>query len=309
MTFKEQVIEKANFTKVLVEKNSPQLLLGSGIVLGIAAVLLAIKSTKDGYEEQKDIHEENLLDAESYLEETDDNESYKRILLKSNIYYAASLTELYLPTIVVGSLSIASLIWSHRILTARNATLSSMYAATALAYKAYRARVREELGEDVDDYFATMKPREGKELKVVEGGKQKAVDFWEEDKDLPGEIVDYDTAMLMNPYSKAFTEESAQWRTNHKDNQWFLQTRENYLNQRLQALGIVFLNEVYDSIGVPITTEGQLVGWIKDNPLGDGYISLGIDHPANSAYFHGKGSPDTGVIIMPNCDGEVYRNL
>lgn len=47
-------------------------------------------------------------------------------------------------------------------------------------------------------------------------------------------------------------------------NMLFVKGVLNYLNSRLAARGYLFLNEAYEALGLPLTREGQIVGWTDD---------------------------------------------
>lgn len=42
----------------------------------------------------------------------------------------------------------------------------------------------------------------------------------------------------------------------------FLRASQNYLNDLYKVHGYLFLNEVYQQLGVPVTGAGQVLGWI-----------------------------------------------
>ena len=58
----------------------------------------------------------------------------------------------------------------------------------------------------------------------------------------------------------------------------YLRQQETYANDLLKSRGFIFLNDVYDMLGIPRTRAGQVVGWTydKENPRGDNYIDFGI---------------------------------
>ena len=59
-----------------------------------------------------------------------------------------------------------------------------------------------------------------------------------------------------------FNETSSQyWSSDPQINRLFLENVRNYMRDKLQMRGHVFLNEVFDQLGMPRTREGQIVGW------------------------------------------------
>lgn len=77
-------------------------------------------------------------------------------------------------------------------------------------------------------------------------------------------------------YARPFDETSLYWVAERFDmNLVFLTSQMNYWNQRLQAYGYVFLNEIHEALGLDKTPAGQLVGWVLRGK-GDGYIDFGI---------------------------------
>lgn len=58
-----------------------------------------------------------------------------------------------------------------------------------------------------------------------------------------------------------FDASSIQWGKDSNYNRMFLVCQENYFNHLLVARGHVFLNEVFDALGMNRTSRGQLDGW------------------------------------------------
>ena len=77
----------------------------------------------------------------------------------------------------------------------------------------------------------------------------------------------------------SFDERSSNYYPDRDINLLFLSGVQAHLNRKLQARGCVFLNEVFETLGLPRTRAGQLIGWT------DGFIDLGIIHlnPTNEA--------------------------
>ena len=179
----------------------------------------------------------------------------------------------------------------------RNATLLLALTATSEAYKAYRNRVREEFGEEVDEYLYSRKPLDEK-MKVV---------------NLKGEDVDLSKAELkqVGPtiYARFYDKSSPQWRNGgDKAVLFYLKGVETQANELLRLQGHVFLNEVYDMLGIPRSREGALVGWVYGE--GDDPIDIGIyskDNNWNADFVNGYQKDK--VLLDFNIDGVIYNIL
>lgn len=66
-------------------------------------------------------------------------------------------------------------------------------------------------------------------------------------------------------YAQLFDENNPNWTPNTKHNFSFIRVQEAYLNDKLQARGHVFLNEVYDALGMDRTPAGAVNGWLRSN--------------------------------------------
>jgi hypothetical protein len=53
------------------------------------------------------------------------------------------------------------------------------------------------------------------------------------------------------------------WSSNPEINWLFLRTTQNYMNDLLMSRGHVFLNEVYDQLGMRRTSKGATDGWLR----------------------------------------------
>lgn len=61
---------------------------------------------------------------------------------------------------------------------------------------------------------------------------------------------------------------SKNWSNDPEVNRLFLRTAENYINDTLRQRGHVFLNDVYDQLGMTRTSHGAIAGWLfTDNTL------------------------------------------
>lgn len=97
-----------------------------------------------------------------------------------------------------------------------------------------------------------------------------------------GEIIDISTKEIkvnstetQDQVVAVFDDRSPGWTMNPEYNLIFLYQQQTYANDKLRVKGYVFLNEVYDMLGLPRTKLGQIYGWVysADKPG----ISFGID--------------------------------
>lgn len=258
-----------------LQKHSPEILMGVGVVGTVASTVLACKATvkvNDVLDETKEtvakIHgaaDGTLATTEPYTQE-----DAKKDL---TIVYAQTgfkIFKLYAPAIGLGILSIGSILMSHGILRKRNIALAAAYTAVDKSFKDYRGRVIERFGEKVDrELKYNLKSEKITETTVDENGKEKKI---EKDVDMLEDPSSY------SDYARFFDDGSDYWEKDPEMNLMFLRSQQQYANDLLVSRGHLFLNEVYDMLDVPRTKAGQVVGWIYDeaNPHGDNYVDFGI---------------------------------
>jgi len=263
-------------------KNSPHILFGAGIVGMAASTALACKATleaKDIVDEIRAEIKEITEDKDEIVRRTDNNGTYEKALAFKYAESGGKILRVYSPAILVGGLSLGALIGSHVQLTRRNAALTATIATLAKAYDSYRARVREVLGEEEehDIYMGVERDKKTKATTRV-------------------------SPTPFSPYARLFEESNLNWRNNAEYNLMFLKAQLNAFNYKLQSRGHVFLNEVYDGLGIPRTVEGQVVGWVLDGD-GDNYIDFGLMEAFSSAQL------EKNFWLDFNVDGVVYDKI
>lgn len=112
----------------------------------------------------------------------------------------------------------------------------------------------------------------------------------------------------ISPYARYFDEESAAWTKDPESNKFFLLRTQDYANEKLRVRGYLFLNEVYEMLGMPRTRAGQVVGWVydPDNPIGDNYVDFGIFGLHNHAFVNGC---EKSVLLNFNVDGDILSHM
>lgn len=108
--------------------------------------------------------------------------------------------------------------------------------------------------------------------------------------------------MAASGYARMFDDSCKGWNRDRDINLMFLKYIQQYCNDLLKVRGYIFLRDVYEMIGIPLSRESCLVGWIyeENNPIGDNYVDFQItDDPT--------GSPN--VLLDFNVDGEIINRL
>lgn len=269
-----------------IQKNSPRTLFVIGLGSAVTATVLACKATLKLEQTMLTI-EGNRKGVEELkisrgLDYTDDD--YRKDVAHVYLRGGLELTKLYGPALMVGTVAVASLVGSHHILTNRNVALTAAYASLMKAHEDYRRRVINKVGlEKEDEIYRDSVPCEievdGKKVKGVKAG--------------PGGG---------SPYARFFDESSTQWRRGPDYNKTFLLGQQSYLNDLLHHRGHVFLNEVYDRLGLERTPAGQIVGWVLAN--GDDYIDFGLERQEARRFFNGL---DNSVLLDFNVDGGIHE--
>lgn len=124
-------------TDVIV-RNSPKILLATGIAGFVSTVVMAVKATPEGYA----IHEK--YESERSLSPFLDGRDQKDIWLDEFKDQIA----VYWPTVLMGVASIACIIGSSHIQAKRGAALLAAYSLTEQTLETYQSKVIEKLGEE-----------------------------------------------------------------------------------------------------------------------------------------------------------------
>lgn len=316
---KTELINKFSrtFNKVgfSVQKHSPQILMGVGVAGVVASTVMACKATlkvNDILEESKEtiekIHE---VRADETKKDVYSEEDSKKDLAIVYTQTGVKLAKLYGPSIVVGALSLGSILMSHRILNKRNVALAAAYATIDKSFKDYRGRVVERFGETIDrELKHNIKVQEVEKTVTDEEGNEKTV---KENAFVvsPSDISEY--ARFFEEYTKdekGNLVKNTYWNNDNEHNLVFLKQVERYANDKLRIKGFLFLNEVYEMLGIPRTKAGQVVGWIYDEkePIGDNYVDFGL-YKDNLSYSDFANGFENAILLDFNVDGNVWDKM
>jgi Family of unknown function (DUF6353) len=277
-----------------LQRTSPQVLFGVGIAGLVGSTVLACRATLKAetvVEEAK-----SKLDMARSLEHFDYSEKDRSRDI-SLIYFQSSvkIVRLYAPAIIVGGLSIYALTSSHRILTTRNVALTAAYGALEEGFNRYRERVVEKYGEDEDRNL-----RYGTQEVEIEDPDDRRK------KKLVTRVGPGDPSI----YARFFDSSSASWSVEPEYNLIFLQCQQNYANDLLKSRGHVFLNEVYDMLGLERSKAGAVVGWVlSPNGETDNFVNFGVfDGRTEQARDFVNGF-EGSILLDFNVDGVIYDRL
>ena len=108
-------------------------------------------------------------------------------------------------------------------------------------------------------------------------------------------------------YAKFFDDGCTGWTKDPEYNLMFLKDQQRYANDLLQSKGHLFLNEVYDMLGIPRTKAGQAVGWIYDekNPVGDNFVDFGMYDMYNEKARDFVNGYERTILLDFNVDGNI----
>ena len=288
---------------LLAKKFSPEILTGVGIVSILAGTVSACKATlkaeevledarvgillvKDVREEMENEGKVMKANGDSMLYSDND---YRKDMAIVYVSTAVDFLKLYGPAVSLLGLGIGSILTGHNIMKKRNLALIGAYKLAEQTFEDYRKRVIEEFGEDKDRLFKT-----GKEVEKVtiedENGKKKK--------------VDQETLGNPSQYARFYDDGCKEWSKMPDYNLTFLKCQQNYANDLLQSRGHIFLNEVYDLLGIPRTSEGAVVGWVKGH--GDDFVDFGIFDPESEKKRDFVNGYERAILLDFNVDGVIY---
>lgn len=322
--FMTNMTRMLHMSELKLKKHSPEILVVTGVVGIVASAVMACKATTKVNEilaetktEVDKVHEVMNNDELRIKEETkvtiDENGKQVITTEKVEVYSeedskkdlaiiytrsAARFVKLYGPSVLLGVASISCILASHRILSKRNAALAAAYSIIDKGFKEYRGRVVDRFGEAVDKELKyNIKAEEIEEKVIDENGEEK----------VEKKVVQVANPTGYSDYAKFYDVGCTGWTKDPELNLMFLKRQQRYANDKLKAQGHLFLNDVYEMLGIQKTKAGQIVGWIynEEHPNGDNYIDFGIydiHSPATRDFVNGY---ERTILLDFNVDGNI----
>jgi hypothetical protein len=290
-----------------LKKFSPEILVVGGITGVVVSTVMACKATlkadeimEEAKEKIERINEAAEVYAEGFelcTEETKYTEKDRqKDLVITYIQTGVKFGELYGPAFILGAISVSAILGSYNIMRKRNLAVVAAYNFLKESFRDYRRRVIDDLGQEKDYQY-----RYGAEKLKIQGydidetGSKKKVKT----------VVDVVDPNKISQYAKFFDEYSPNWSKTPEYNLLFLKNQQNYANDLLHSRGHLFLNEVYDMLGLPHTQAGAVVGWIMEKG-NDGFVDFGIYEASlvnNREFVNGH---ERSILLDFNVDGVIY---
>lgn len=312
------VSRNASKVGMKLTKVSPQIGMVVGTVAIIGGVVGACKATtklsqimEQPKKDLDDIHgsienpEEYGLKPGEYTEK-----DANRDLFITYSKCAVSVAKLYALPAASILLGLGCFYGSHHIMSTRNAALAAAYASVDKSFKQYRDRVITRFGKEMDKELRYDIKAETFEKTTVDAkGKEKVVKETVE--------VVSDNPADYSEFARFFDASCKEWEDDPEYNMMFLKGMQARANDLLKVKGHLFLNEVYEMLGIQPTKAGQIVGWTYDKdtcvskkvdedgePVGDGFIDFGIFNArrANRAFVNGY---EPVILLDFNVEGNV----
>lgn len=288
-----------------LKKHSPEILVVTGAIGVVTSAVMACKATRkiDDIlgETRKAVDAIHDCSTNEDFKDEYSEEDAKKDLVITYSRAAINFAKLYGPSVALGAVSLGCIFASNNILRKRGIAIAAAYTAVDTTFKEYRKRVVERFGEEVDrELKYNLKAKKVTE-KVVdeETGETKKVKKTKYTAEDPNGYSDY---------ARFFDEYCNGWEKDPEYNLMFLRTQQSYANDLLKSRGHLFLNEVYDMLGIPRTKAGQVVGWVynEDNPVGDNFVDFGIydiNRETNRDFVNGY---ERSILLDFNVDGNIW---
>lgn len=232
------------------------------------------------------------------------DEDVPKIERKNRILFILDTVRTIAPAAIVGAATITMIYFSNSISKKRLAAMGAAYATLQTAFDGYKKTMVDALGkESVEKILKPKLPNVGKSAEEILSSDNKS------DAAHVSEAV-VNSLKALSPYARIIAEESSTcWDPNEDYTSQNLAAVQLWANRRLERKGHLFLNEVFDQLGLSRTREGAVVGWLK-NGEGDGYVSFGeFDASIYRVPSDDYTRIDSNFIVDFNVDGVIWDKI
>lgn len=203
-------------TGKLIDKYSPEILIGCGIVGFISTVVLVAKEAPKAERKLEDLHEE--------LAESDEELTNFKIAIKE----FKTVLPVYAPAIISGTVSVGCILSSYSINSKRTAAWATAYELTQASFIEYKDKVKEQIGEK-------------KEREI-----QHEINHDHIYKDPPPESITYSNDVLMGDGTELYCFRGHYFRIKRDD----IFNACIIINNRLRVEDWIPLSELYWELGI-----------------------------------------------------------
>lgn len=288
-----------------LKEASPQILVVAGVVGVVGSIVMACRATRK-LDKTLEVAKEEIEAVHEKEEELPEKEM-KKELAKVYLKNGARIAKLYAPSAIMCTLSIGGIMKSNDILRKRNTALAAAYATLDSGFKAYRKRVVERYGEDVDTELRLGTKKDKIEEVVEVDGKNKKVKT-------PCLVTDAKSG----DDGIYYFSDSTQYKGIDDYDAMFINGRQTICGNLFKKNGVYLVKDALELLGF----EGDLVdprkhpelitiGWLKNDDACDDKV----DFRATRVYRNVV-DEDTGEIVKIldyaldfNHDGNVYTRL
>lgn len=297
----------AGNSALFVKAHAPEILLGTGIAGAGATVYSACKATVKA----RDILEsrDECID---YATGHDFPEDVKAEKIKdANSIARKAIIKAYIPAATMGAASVACILGGYGMLNGRLVATAAAYKALETGFDRYRGNVRDEFGDDVDWRMLNSIKPEDMEKAQEERDMNRAIEADNKRKALHHKKKH---TAYQQIYSQIFDQYSDRWQRKWTPDQVlsYLRGKQREANDMLRIRKHLFVNEVYDLLGLPRTAEGQVTGWILTQNNPDSYVDFGLDAIPEEKLreiLSAERNEDVAIRLNFNPDGLIYNMI
>lgn len=291
---------------LLAKAHAPEILVGSGLAGFGVTVYSACRAT---------VKTQDILERRdqciAFLEQHHEGDDLEEKVRDANKLARQGIVKAYIPAVTAGVASTALILGGYRMINGRLVATAAAYKALETGFDRYRGNVRSEFGDEVDWRMLNGIKKEDDEAAEQERALNRAIEADNKRKRLHHKKKH---TAYQNIYSQIFDHYSDRWQYFWTPDQVlsYLRKKEREANDMLRIRKHLFVNEVYDLLGLPRTAEGQVTGWIitKGNP--DSFVSFGLDAIPEDKLreiLSTECNEDIRIRLNFNPDGLIYNMI
>ena len=293
-----------------LKKHAPTIAVFGGVLGTAAAGIWAVEKSVDEAPEV-------LQEVAATIEGVKKQDLGPAALTKAYALGTWKVVKLYSGPILVEFGSVAGILWGYRVINGRFVAMTATAAALERANKMekenfgrYREALEKKFGENFEDGLEY-------DLDIPLNCDKRYIEYKDEET---GEIkkepaqMEFTTGLgdVISPYAVIFDETASEWSNDPEYNKYTLRRIQQTCDDLLKARGYLFLNEVYNELGLPATRAGQMVGWLMDGrdktcgPIVDFGI-YDVQYVPNRSEFINNLEPS--ILLDFNVDGVIWDKL